>query len=47
MKSEMDKETIKVEVNGKNIEFKHGLTERNKKVLLAGGLLNYTKNQRK
>jgi len=47
IKKGLEKEIIKVEINGKNIEFRHGLTERNKKILLAGGLLNYTKNQRR
>ena len=47
IKKGLEKETINVEVDGKIIEFNHGLTERNKKVLLSGGLLNYTKNQRR
>ncbi len=39
-----DKTTIGAAVNGSKIELKLDLTERQRKILIAGGLLNYTKN---
>jgi len=39
-----DRKTIGAAVNGSKIELKLDLTERQRKILIAGGLLNYTKN---
>ncbi len=39
-----DRKTIGAAVNGSKIELKLDLTERQRKILVAGGLLNYTKN---
>ena len=39
-----DKKTIGAAVNGSKIELRLDLTERQRKILIAGGLLNYTKN---
>jgi aconitate hydratase len=38
------RKTIGAAVNGSKIELKLDLTERQRKILIAGGLLNYTKN---
>ncbi len=37
------KKTVGASVNGSKIEFKLDLTERQRKILIAGGLLNYTR----
>ncbi|MFY3740316.1 MAG: aconitate hydratase [Candidatus Nitrosomirales archaeon] len=39
-----DRKTIGAAVNGSKTELKLDLTERQRKILIAGGLLNYTKN---
>jgi aconitate hydratase len=39
-----DRKTVGAAVNGSKIELKLDLTERQRKILIAGGLLNYTKN---
>ncbi|MGH9877527.1 MAG: aconitate hydratase, partial [Nitrososphaerales archaeon] len=38
------RKTIEAAVNGSKIELKLDLTERQRKILIAGGLLNYTRN---
>jgi aconitate hydratase len=39
-----DAETLQTEVDGASVEFKLTLTRRLRDILLAGGLLNYTKS---
>lgn len=41
-----NKDRILAEVNGNRVELKINLTERNREIILAGGLLNYIKNKR-
>jgi len=41
-----NKDTILAEVNGNRIKLKINLTERNREIILAGGLLNYIKSKK-
>ena len=43
LQSAVMRDTIKMEIAGKNFEFKLIATERQRSILIAGGLLNYTK----
>ena len=43
MRQVSENETIDIEINGKNFNFKLSASKRQREILLAGGLLNYTR----